>query len=355
MWLKTLLLNSARSKGFHPLYDSVRFGQALERERARADRWGQTLSLLSLGSVHSKPGQATLRHVVRVLRRRMRVTDEAGWLDGKNIGILLPNTPASGAWTLAEKICSEFPAHIPQPKCRVYCYPSDWFLGDENRAAEVDHSSGETRRAEAMEPLFFQGLPLWKRALDLAGASFGLVLLLPVMLLVGALLKMTSRGPVFFRQSRVGLGGRPFTMVKFRTMVVGAERLQARLLDQNEQEGPIFKITNDPRITGIGRFLRKTSLDELPQLWNVLLGEMSLVGPRPPLQKEVVQYESWQRRRLFVTPGITCIWQVKGRSRIGFTDWMRMDLEYIEARSPWSDLKLLFLTVPAVLLRRGAS
>jgi lipopolysaccharide/colanic/teichoic acid biosynthesis glycosyltransferase len=181
-----------------------------------------------------------------------------------------------------------------------------------------------------------------------------LVVLAPLFAIIAIAVKLSSPGPVIFAQRRSGRGGRPFLMYKFRTMVADAEARKAELLTQNEQDGPAFKIKNDPRVTAVGRFLRKTSLDELPQLWNVLKGEMSLVGPRPLPCAEAEACEGWQRRRLDVTPGITCIWQVRGRSQVSFADWVRMDMQYIRAQSLQQDLKLLLLTVPAVLLRRGA-
>jgi lipopolysaccharide/colanic/teichoic acid biosynthesis glycosyltransferase len=206
-----------------------------------------------------------------------------------------------------------------------------------------------------MDRLLLKAMPRWKRALDILGASFGLLLLWPIFLLTAVAIKSTASGPVLFRQRRVGLGGKPFIMYKFRTMVMTAERQQEQLMALNEQQGPVFKIRNDPRITRLGRLLRTTSIDELPQLWNVLKGEMSLVGPRPPLEKEVRQYQRWQRQRLDVTPGLTCIWQVQGRSTIAFTEWMRMDLRYVRSRSILRDIGLLLRTVPAVLFRRGAN
>ena len=205
-----------------------------------------------------------------------------------------------------------------------------------------------------MEPLFLRRLPLWKRAVDIFGSSMFLLVHLPLMLLVALLIRFTSRGPIFFRQTRLGLGGRPFTMYKFRTMVENAEQLKEALSAMNEQEGPVFKIKNDPRITWAGRVLRKFSLDEFPQMWNVLKGDMSLVGPRPPLQTEVDRYEPWQRRRLDVTPGLTCFWQVGGRSKISFTEWMRMDMRDVAQRSPLCDAKLLLETLPAIVSGRGA-
>jgi len=160
---------------------------------------------------------------------------------------------------------------------------------------------------------------------------------------------------MFFKQWRIGLGGNAFQMYKLRTMVVDAEEKRNSLLELNEQEGPIFKIKNDPRITPLGRMLRTTSIDELPQLWNVIKGEMSLVGPRPHLPHETAAYDPWNRRRLDVTPGLTCTWQVGGRSKIGFEDWMRMDIRYIRRRSLANDIHLIFKTIPAVLFGKGAS
>jgi exopolysaccharide biosynthesis polyprenyl glycosylphosphotransferase len=193
-----------------------------------------------------------------------------------------------------------------------------------------------------------------KRALDLAGATLGLVIAAPLMLLAAIAIKVESRGPVFYRSTRVGRGGRPFTFFKLRSMVNGADRHRHHLSHLNECDGPVFKISRDPRVTAVGRFLRTTSLDELPQLWNVLRGDMSLVGPRPPLPEEVSHYQPWQMRRLDVRPGLTCLWQISGRSRIGFEEWMRLDLEYIHRRSLRLDLQILLRTIPAVLSREGA-
>jgi lipopolysaccharide/colanic/teichoic acid biosynthesis glycosyltransferase len=190
---------------------------------------------------------------------------------------------------------------------------------------------------------------------DVAGASFGLLFLLPLFAVVAIAIRATSRGPVFFRQQRSGLGGKPFFMVKFRTMVVDAEAKKQALMALNEQDGPAFKIRRDPRVTRLGHFLRITSIDELPQLWNVLRGDMSLVGPRPLPCSETDACRGWLRQRLDVTPGLTCIWQVRGRSTVSFAEWVRMDVQYIRSRSLGADMKLLLQTVPAVVLRRGAS
>jgi exopolysaccharide biosynthesis polyprenyl glycosylphosphotransferase len=194
-----------------------------------------------------------------------------------------------------------------------------------------------------------------KRVLDFTGALIGIIIAGPVMLAAAIAIRITDRGPVFFRQVRAGRNGRKFTMLKFRSMVMDAEKRKAELMHLNEMDGPVFKIKRDPRITGVGRFIRKTSIDELPQLFNILFGDMSLVGPRPPLPSEVDQYEPWQRRRLSVKPGLTGMWQVSGRNQIDFDEWMRMDLEYIDNWSLWLDIKIILKTIPAVVLRSGAS
>jgi lipopolysaccharide/colanic/teichoic acid biosynthesis glycosyltransferase len=190
--------------------------------------------------------------------------------------------------------------------------------------------------------------------MDIIGASFGLLIFSPILIAIAIAIKLTSSGPVMFMQRRAGLGGRPFRICKFRTMGVDAEAKKQALRSISEQDGPAFKLTNDPRVTKIGKLLRKTSLDELPQFWNVLMGDMSLVGPRPLPIDEQNGVEQWQRARLEVTPGLTCIWQIKGRSQVSFADWVRMDMNYLRRRTLLGDLKILIATVPAVLLRKGA-
>lgn len=197
-----------------------------------------------------------------------------------------------------------------------------------------------------------------KRMFDIIASAAILAALSPVLLVTAALIKLTSPGPIFFRQKRLGLNKRVFSIYKFRTMVVDAEAKQKELEKLNEVSGPVFKIRNDPRITPLGRFLRKTSLDEFPQLINVLIGEMSLVGPRPLPVRDYEGFETdkdWQRRRFSVRPGITCLWQVNGRSSIPFEQWMELDMEYIDQWSLWLDLKILFRTIPAVLKGSGAA
>ena len=184
-----------------------------------------------------------------------------------------------------------------------------------------------------------------KRTIDIIGAGLGLILLSPIIAIVACAVKVTSKGPIFFSQKRVGKNGELFEMYKFRSMVVNAEELKENLEDQNEMSGPMFKIKDDPRITKVGKFIRKTSIDELPQLWNILKGDMSLVGPRPSLPKEVEQFDNWMFKRLSVRPGLTCYWQVSGRNNIDFEDWMKLDCRYVDERNLWIDIKLIFKTV----------
>jgi len=195
---------------------------------------------------------------------------------------------------------------------------------------------------------------LTKRIADVLLAGIGLALLLPLLPAIVALIKLDSPGPVLFRQKRVGRGGRLFTCYKFRSMTHDAEKRKAALAERNEATGAAFKIRDDPRITAIGHFLRRSSLDEVPQLFNVIAGQMSIVGPRPQIPSEVACYAPWHRRRLEVKPGITCLWQVSGRSHIAFDEWMRLDLEYVQRRSTMLDIEILLRTLPAVIARKGA-
>jgi len=203
----------------------------------------------------------------------------------------------------------------------------------------------------------FEGWPvIFKRTFDIVVASLLLIILTPLFLIVSILVKATSEGPAFFVQTRVGLNKRIFRLYKFRTMVKDAEGKIKDLHHLNEVSGPVFKISNDPRITPIGQFLRKTSIDELPQLLNVLKGDMSLVGPRPlPVRDYEGFGQDWHRRRFSVRPGITCLWQIRGRNNIPFEQWMQMDMEYIDNWSFWRDIKILWQTIPAVFNGKGAS
>lgn len=351
------------------LQEQERFHALVFRERARADRNGRSFTLVSFQLPRSAAGQRNLLRLARVAMDRSRLTDDVGWFDSRIIAALLPETSTQGAWVYAQGVAEAFEAKYgARPEVKVYTYPTNWVdrshRGDApvpavrqiKGVAEVpaDQPMPDPAMAYSLERLFLRPIPLAKRLIDIAGASLGLLLLSPVLLGAALAVKATSQGPVLFCQKRAGLGGEAFLMYKFRSMYLNAEERKAGLSHLNEQDGPAFKIKNDPRITPLGRLIRKTSIDELPQLLNVLKGEMSLVGPRPPTFDEVAKYEAWYRRRLEVTPGLTCIWQVHGRSKVSFEDWMRMDARYVHHRNLWGDLKLLVNTIPVVLFGKGA-
>lgn len=201
----------------------------------------------------------------------------------------------------------------------------------------------------------FSFYEFFKRVIDILGSFTGLLLLSPLFIIIALIVKFTSKGPVFFSQKRVGRNGKTFDMYKFRSMVVNAEELKEKLAAQNEMSGPMFKMKDDPRVTKVGKFIRKTSIDELPQLWNILKGDMSLVGPRPSLPKEVAQFDKWMHRRLEVKPGLTCYWQVSGRNNIDFEDWMKLDCKYVDERNLWIDIKLIFKTVGVLFGDKNAA
>ena len=193
-----------------------------------------------------------------------------------------------------------------------------------------------------------------KRIIDIIISTVLLIILLPIFICIILLVKVTSKGPLIYKWHVIGKDGKPFTGYKFRTMILNADYLKTSLLKSNEMTGPVFKMTNDPRITRVGKFLRKYSLDELPQLWSVFKGDMSLVGPHPPLQSEWSHFEDWHKRKLSVTPGLTCLWQVNGRNKINkFDDWVKMDLEYIDNWNIWLDIKILLKTIPTIINGSG--
>jgi lipopolysaccharide/colanic/teichoic acid biosynthesis glycosyltransferase len=218
--------------------------------------------------------------------------------------------------------------------------------------AQIDWQQALPPRAQGRNWVVQQ---IVKRAADVLLAALALLLLAPIFALVALVIKLTSRGPVFYEWRVLGRHAQPFIGYKFRTMVLDADTLKEQFREQNEMRGPVFKLRNDPRVTPFGRWLRRYSIDELPQLWSVVKGDMSLVGPRPPSAEEFVQFEPWQWHKLAVTPGITCLWQVSGRSEISdFAQWAALDLEYIRQWNLWLDTQILLRTVPAVLSARGA-
>jgi lipopolysaccharide/colanic/teichoic acid biosynthesis glycosyltransferase len=221
-------------------------------------------------------------------------------------------------------------------------------------ALQIKAAAQRNEPAIPLEVLVKRPFPRWKRVVDILGALAGIAFFGPLMLLVAAAVRITTAGPVFFKQQRAGHWGKPFTLYKFRTMITDAEEQKAALLKLNERQGPVFKMKDDPRITPVGRWLRRSSLDEIPQFFNVLKGDMSLVGPRPLPVEETEACSPEHRVRLAAKPGITCLCQITSRDVRSFDQWVNLDIEYIRKMSFWYDCKLLIMTIPAVLSRRGA-
>jgi Undecaprenyl-phosphate galactose phosphotransferase WbaP len=288
-----------------------------------------------------------------VLAGRIRETDLAGWLKRRTIGIILPETPTKGAWKLADDICQLLTGGLRLPNCEVYEYPPD--------SDDEDGGNGggpPSRKARSLHELIDDPLPTWKRAVDMVGAGTALAIAAPIMLLVMLLIKIQSPGPALYRQERIGRHRRRFKVWKFRTMVCDADRILQECLAKSpelrEEWNREHKLKNDPRITPIGHWLRKTSVDELPQLWNVLCGQMSLVGPRPIVAAEIVKYADKFGPYCKVLPGITGLWQVSGRNDTSYAERVDLDCHYARHSSLRLDVAILFKTVHVVLLRRGA-
>lgn len=341
------------------------FRGALARERMRADRFDQqfVLLLVTIGS-EAAPAPSAWAPVIDTLASFSRETDILGWYeDEATLGVVMTELDMSQAAVneLERKIRRELDRRLgPAAMSRVAV---ELHVHSASRSATASFDLlTRTSQPRAVRTVVRDAM---KRALDVVGSLALILLLLPTYLLIAVLVKLTSPGPVFYGQVRVGTSGRPFRMLKFRTMHVNADhaihqQYVKQFISSNDparscaQDG-VFKIVNDPRVTSIGRLLRKTSLDELPQFWNVLRGQMSLVGPRPPLPYEVEHYKPWHYRRVLeAKPGITGLWQVTGRSRTTFEDMVRLDLRYARTHSVWTDVKILLATPRAVFSGRGA-
>ena len=347
------------------LLNDEEFRFAAECERMRVDRNGSVLSLLLVRLHVQLPEDVQL--FARVLEGRVRVTDTPGQLKDGRIGVLLPDTSAEGAWKVAADISEVYPPGPGRPECEVLVYPTNgrehgFDSVDDYDSSEPDSDSSEQETAPrrsrngaapTSEFFFAKSLPKWKRSLDVFGGSLGLLASLPILAVAAVTVKATSPGPAFFRQRREGHGGKQFTMLKLRTMHIDAEEKKQELRKFSQQDGPAFKMKKDPRTTTVGRFLRWSSMDELPQFWNVLKGDMSLVGPRPLPVEESCACEGWHRRRLHVLPGMTCTWQVCERGNVSFDEWVRMDLRYAKKHSLLEDMRLLVMTLPSLLMQRG--
>ncbi|NNJ24547.1 sugar transferase [Alienimonas chondri] len=390
----------------HALPGPEAFGQSLRVELMRADRGRSRFCLAVFDLVEwTSASDERANSFAEYLTARLRATDYAGLLGAGRLGVILWDTDEAGAARFVSKVRQGWVA-ARSPEAVIYAYPSDRPIGQPptparssaalpqgfaeaitpgspgpaagqtvdgpgnavttalSSAAERDATDAPSDDEDLDEPppvpvlpleeVLLCPLPRWKRAVDVAGAAAGLVVLSPLLLATAAAVKLTSPGPALFRQWRDGLGGRKFKINKFRTMVADAEALKDALRANSEQDGPAFKMEHDPRITPLGRWMRKTCVDELPQLWNVLMGDMSLVGPRPLDSKEMACTGWWERRRLLVTPGLTCIWQVDGKSKVTFKEWMRMDIRYMHDRTFVGDLGLILRTARNIALHRGS-
>jgi len=349
------------------------FRGVLIRERKRSDRSNQPVVLLLLGVKDGLGADASSiwEAAIAALAAVKRETDILGWFEWRAmIGLIVPEIRASDPAntcegldarvrrTLAKRLGTEAVAKF---SIRLHVYPEPKLAGEEGFWL-VNPLLYPERRSRLERRAIDDGI---KRGLDVVGSLTLLMMLSPLLLLIAALVKLSSHGPVFFRQVRVGQMMKPFTMLKFRTMYSDADHrphhefvssfIKASGQVHEPGRNGFFKLTNDPRVTPVGRILRKTSLDELPQLWNVLRGDMSLVGPRPPLPYELEQYRPWHRRRVLeAKPGITGLWQVAGRSRTTFDEMVRLDLRYARTRSLWTDIKILLMTPAAVISGKGA-
>lgn len=378
----------------------------LVKERVRCDRYQQFFSLVivhfnSAPEISLATQEQTL---VRLLVGKLRVIDDIGYLRKGGLGVLLPMTDAQGGHVVLRKIlkCAEeyglsieadvFSYHgrndspnqdwksgdtpsalesegeydtaskgseeMEQPEDQVQAFRSHWdatgtSLMNSRSALRMDSTTHSfANDSTELLKLCSGTYPSWKRQVDIVGATIGLAAGLPILVAAGLAIKLTSRGPILFAQNRGGQYGRPFVIYKLRTMSVDAEQTKHLLQERNERDGPAFKMKNDPRVTLVGRFLRATGIDELPQLINVLKGDMAIVGPRPLPMVEEHECLPWQRRRLDTKPGITCLWQISKSRQMTFDEWMRLDLKYLRKRSPLYDAALILRTIKAVVTGR---
>jgi lipopolysaccharide/colanic/teichoic acid biosynthesis glycosyltransferase len=381
-FIQRTLSTKNKSYGIH---NSVEFKKRIAAQRNIANRGKYEFSLLVYYT--TTKGFTWDPHLFHEITKRVRSVDEVGWIDNQRIGLILPYTSSDGAKKVASLISDAIVDSAHPLEYFIYNHPSRaYFNSDEQHQMDLEDLFSKelqdvstnidrtrdnkdninTRKAITINktPLISNDfhilsgttMPIWKRSMDVAGASICLILLSPILLFTAVAVKSSSRGPALFKQDRIGLGMRPFKMYKFRSMIVNHPSQSSIILSQSDNAGPFVlnKIESDPRITMVGRYIRKWSLDELPQLFNVLKGDMSLVGPRPLVREEAEACTSWHESRFAVKPGLTCIWQVNGRSGVKADERSRMDLRYILNFSLTQDLKLLLLTPLAVVRARGA-
>lgn len=338
------------------------FWAMLDRERALADRAERCFALLVFDTSPRFKGDARALAIAKAIQSRLRLSDAVGWLDKNRIGALLANAGADDARKIAENICSKVGKKADWPACDVYAYPmsADSVQNDFiRRHGAPDDSAGKEARVgmaslEGVHELLAPAVPAWKRALDIAVAGSALIILAPLFLMLAAYIKLVSPGPVFYKQLRMGRACRIFSCLKFRTMHVNADtkvhvQHMTHLIECNNAPMTKLEMKEDARLIPFARIIRAAGLDELPQLINVLRGEMSVVGPRPCIPYEFEQFSTWHRRRFDTLPGLTGLWQVRGKNRTSFTQMMRYDIRYASSLSPARDAGILLQTPAAVL------
>jgi lipopolysaccharide/colanic/teichoic acid biosynthesis glycosyltransferase len=371
--LMSLCLETERVGTLQPIFDEELFKDTVTRERKRTHRSELAMVMLLIGVQDSRRDNtsALFAGIADALSAIKSDIEILGWFERESImGLIVPEIDTANLASTCERLESEFRKEITDRfegdlterlSIRLRVYPEPQQLGEEELQT-VDPFLYPELHAHQDRIVMFQVL---KRGMDILGSLALLLLLSPLLLAIAGLVKLSSRGPVLFRQVRIGQMLKPFMICKFRSMYANADHgihhnyvswfITSSDKGQEQDKNKIFKLTNDPRIPPIGHFLRKTSLDELPQLWNVLVGQMSLVGPRPPLWYEVQQYKPWHRHRVLeAKPGITGLWQVTGRSRTTFDEMVRLDLRYARGRSLWADIKILLATPMAVIKGKGA-
>ena len=322
----------------HELQDLIMY------EQARADRTGERLTLVLCDLRRLKNRRSATHRVIREFARSVRRTDHLGWFSKSELGVLLPLTGRQGAEHFVRNL--DLNGSGEEVTFSIHCYPDSWL---ENGSFDAGSGSG----SNGQDPgVFTRQIPVWKRTLDIVGASIGLLVLMPLFILVGLYIKIVSPGPVLFRQKRIGLAGREFTFLKFRSMHHrNNETIHSHhAVDFINFDRPMTKLDgSDPRIIPGGRILRKLAIDELPQVFNILRGEMSLVGPRPCIPYEAEEYQQWHAHRFSILPGLTGLWQVSGKNKLTFQQMIRLDITYENKMSLWFDLWIILRTIPTVI------
>ncbi|RLB79593.1 MAG: hypothetical protein DRH24_12255 [Deltaproteobacteria bacterium] len=379
----------------YDIYSAKEFCRIIKRARARADRNDGIFSV-AVFNVSDKNGyKVSSKKLVNCTKQRIRSTDVIGWFDASSIGVFLFNLSSDRAWQVAGDICRKTGIEAAPPFCRIFTYPYHYSSFKEDSADKIHEKKRGTFRKDSMnmrgetlpeayfaglqfqidaeedkentqestvrpvlglEPFLGHSLPAWKRCMDIVGSLLGLILLLPFFLVITIFIRTFSPGPALFKQIRVGYLGKPFTFWKFRTMAVNADSTDHMNYVQNliTNGKPMSKLDDkNSQIIPFGRIFRKSCIDELPQLVNVLRGEMSLVGPRPCLPYEFQKYLLWHKQRFDILPGMTGLWQVKGKNRTTFSEMIRLDIAYEQRISFWKDLFIIFCTLPAIIIQMG--